>query len=176
VVIGLALAGLVGRALSRSGSAFLRAKFNGQDGVADAVDRLLVVAFYLLAAGFIALTTPAGARIDNAGQALRLLSGKLGELLLVLGALHLASTLTFARLRGGRSSATQASAEDAAIFTEPGSGSSPAAGDTGIAGLRSARPPARAAANPASSAHAAGSRATRVPRIPPHAGLPPTSA
>jgi hypothetical protein len=128
ITIGLALAGVVGRALTRSGRAFLRTKFDGQDGVADAVDRLLVVAFYLLAAGFIALTVPTGAHIADGGQALRLLSVKLGELLLVLGALHLASTITFARLRGSRTSAMLAADEDAEFPGGPGA----AAHDRGI--------------------------------------------
>ena len=122
ITIGLALAGVVGRALSRSGRAFLRTKFDGQDSVADAVDRLLVVAFYLLAAGFIALTVPTGTHVADGGQALRLLSVKLGELLLVLGALHLASTITFARLRGSRASAMLAPNEDAEFPGGPRAG------------------------------------------------------
>jgi hypothetical protein len=102
VTISLALAGIVGRALSRSGRAFLEEKFGADDGVAEAVNRLLVVAFYLLAAGFIALTMPAWAHVGSPGQALRLLSGKLGELLLALGGLHLAATVAFARVRRTR--------------------------------------------------------------------------
>jgi len=122
ITIGLALAAIVGRALTRSGRAFLRTRFDGQDGVADAVDRLLVVAFYLLAAGFIALTVPAGAHLADGGQALRLLSIKLGELLLVLGALHLASTIAFARLRGSRASAMQSAGDDDRFAGGPGAG------------------------------------------------------
>lgn len=131
ISIGLALAAIVGRALTRSGRAFLRARFDGQDGVADAVDRLLVVAFYLLAAGFIALTVPTGAHIADGGQALRLLSIKLGELLLVLGALHLANTIAFARLRGSRGSAMPPAGEDA-LF--PGGGPGAGADGLGISG------------------------------------------
>jgi hypothetical protein len=99
--ISFGLVTAVGCALSRSGRAFTRELFGGQEAVAEAVNRLLVVAFYLLSAGFIALTMPVWAHVGSAGHAVQLLSGKLGELLLVLGALHLAATVVFARLRRG---------------------------------------------------------------------------
>jgi hypothetical protein len=99
--ISFGLVTAVGRALSRSGRALSREMFGGQEAVAEAVNRLLVVAFYLLSAGFIALTMPVWAHVGSAGHAVQLLSGKLGELLLVLGALHLAATAVFARLRRG---------------------------------------------------------------------------
>jgi hypothetical protein len=99
--ISFGLVTTVGCALSRSGRAFARELFGGQEAVAEAVNRLLVVAFYLLSAGFIALTMPVWAHVGSAGHAVQLLSGKLGELLLVLGALHLAATVVFARLRRG---------------------------------------------------------------------------
>lgn len=99
VTISLALVGIVGRALSRSGRAVLHEMSAGQEGVGEAVSRLVLVAWYLLSLGFVALTMPAWTDVGNAGQALQLLSTKIGELLLVLGALHLASTAVFARLR-----------------------------------------------------------------------------
>jgi len=174
ITIGLVLAGIVGQALSRSGRAFLRTKFDGQDTVADAVDRLLVVAFYLLAAGFIALTVPAGAHVIDGGQALRLLSVKLGELLLVLGALHLASTLTFARLRGSRASSRLAGPDHPDVPGGPGAGadgpdvsgsdisgsdiSGSAGGGSGPAGLRGATPVLHASAAHAATARTAAAR------------------
>jgi hypothetical protein len=100
--ISLTLVGLVGRALSRSGHAFLGEMFGARADVAEAVNRLLVVAFYLLSLSFIALTAQIWSHVGSAGQAMQLLSGKIGELLLVLGVLHLASTVVFARLRRAR--------------------------------------------------------------------------
>jgi hypothetical protein len=134
--VSLILVGLVGRALSRSGRAFLHEQFGGQDGVAEAVNRLLVVAFYLLALGFIALTMPVWAHVGSAGQALQLLSGKLGELLLVLGALHLASTVVFARLRRARSwPAPAGSPGPSTTAATPGAGAGAGAG-AGVGGPR----------------------------------------
>ena len=103
LTISLVLVGMVGRALSRSGRAVLGELFGAQAGVAEAVNRLLVVAFYLLSLGFIALTLQVWSHVGSAAQALQLLSGKIGELLLVLGVLHVASTVVFARLRRARS-------------------------------------------------------------------------
>jgi hypothetical protein len=108
IAISLILTGLVGRALSRSGRAFLDAAFTGQGGVAEAASRLLVVTFYLLSLGFIALTLPSWSNVTTTARALQLLSGRLGVLLLVLGVLHLTSTLVFARLRRGRPGDEQA--------------------------------------------------------------------
>jgi hypothetical protein len=103
LTISFALVAIVGQALSRSGRAFLGAVPGGQDGVADAVSRLLVVAFYLLSLGFIALTMRVWSRVGSAAHALQLVSVKIGELLLVLGVLHLAGTVVLARLRRARS-------------------------------------------------------------------------
>jgi hypothetical protein len=100
--ISIALVAAVGQALSRSGGAFLHEVFGGQDGAAQAARRLVVVAFYLLSLGFVALTAPSATGVARPGQALELLTGKVGVLLLVLGALHVTSTVIFARLRRGR--------------------------------------------------------------------------
>ena len=64
--ISIALVAAVGQALSRSGRAFLHEVFGGQDGAAQAASRLLVVAFYLLSLGFVALTAPSAARVAAA--------------------------------------------------------------------------------------------------------------
>jgi hypothetical protein len=127
--ISLTLVGLVGRALSRSGRAFLGEMFGAQAGVAEAVNRLLVVAFYLLSLGFIALTTQVWSHVGSAGQALQLLSGKIGELLLVLGVLHLASTVVFARLRRSRS--WPATAAPGALSSGGGGSAGPGPDDLG---------------------------------------------
>lgn len=98
-VISIGLVAGVGQALSRSGQAFLHEALGGGDGAARAASRLLVVAFYLVSLGFVALTAPRWSQVSSAAQALELLSGKIGLLLLVLGALHVVSTMIVARLR-----------------------------------------------------------------------------
>jgi hypothetical protein len=98
ISIGLTVA--VGRALSRSGREFLLEVFDGNAGLAEAVDRLLVVGFYLLNLGFVTLTMQTLGNVEGARQVLQLLSVKIGEVLLVLGVLHFANLAVFARLRG----------------------------------------------------------------------------
>ena len=74
--------------------------FGGNDGLAEAVNRLLVVGFYLLNLGFVTLTMQTSGNIGSARDGLQLLSVKIGEVLLVLGALHFANLAVFARFRG----------------------------------------------------------------------------
>src|SRR5258708_29029157 len=95
---GLAVGGGWGR--GRSGRTFLLEVFDGNGGLGDAVNRLLVVGFYLLNFGFVTLTMRTSGNIDSARQGLQLLSVKIGEVLLVLGALHFANLAVFARFRG----------------------------------------------------------------------------
>jgi hypothetical protein len=102
LAIGIGLVAVVGQALARSGRAFLAQPADGRDSAAGAASRLLVVAFYLVSLGFVALTAPTGARAAGAGQALVLLSGRVGLLLLGLGVLHVTGTLVLARMRRGR--------------------------------------------------------------------------
>jgi hypothetical protein len=102
LAIGIGLVAVVGQALARSGRAFLAQPADGRDSAAGAASRLLVVAFYLVSLGFVALTAPTGARTAGAGQALVLLSGRVGLLLLGLGVLHVTGTLVLARMRRSR--------------------------------------------------------------------------
>src|SRR5215472_6205865 len=87
---------VVGSALARSGRVVMTAVF-GDEGLAGAVSRLLVLALYLLNFGYVALTLGAPAHVGTPANALSILSVKLGEELLVLGTLHLTSLIVFAR-------------------------------------------------------------------------------
>ena len=89
-------AGLV---LSRSGQVFLRDVFGGDDALAKAVNRLLVVGFYLLMLGFVVLAMRPPGQITGVRQAAGVLSVKVGEVALVLGALHLTNFAVFRRIR-----------------------------------------------------------------------------
>jgi hypothetical protein len=122
--ISLVLVHLVGQTLARNSRAFLPRKA-GQDGMAEAASRVLLVAYYLIALGFIALSMPTWSHVSSAGRAMELLSEQTGILLLVLGGLHLAGTAVLARLRRGRGwaapgLATEAADGAAADGAEPG--------------------------------------------------------
>lgn len=100
LLISIGLTVGVGWALARSGRTFLCEVFGGNDNLAEAVNRLLVVGFYLLNLGFVTLTMRTPGTIDGARQGFQILSVKIGEVLLVLGALHFANLAVFARFRG----------------------------------------------------------------------------
>ncbi len=100
LLISVGLTVGVGWALARSGRAFLLDVFGGNDSLAEAVNRLLVVGFYLLNLGFVTLTMRTPGNIEGARQGVQLLSVKIGEVLLVLGVLHFANLAAFTRFRG----------------------------------------------------------------------------
>jgi hypothetical protein len=100
---GIGLTVVVGRALARSGRAFLLDVFGDGGALAEAVTRLLVVGFYLLSLGFVALTMGMPGTIGGVSRGVQLLSVKIGELLLVLGAVHFANLFVLGRLRRSRS-------------------------------------------------------------------------
>jgi hypothetical protein len=99
LLISTGLTIVVGTGLARSGRAFLLDVFNGNDTLARAVSRLLVLGFYLLSLGFVTLTMRSGGQISSSRAGLQLLSVKIGEVLLVLGALPLITLAALARTR-----------------------------------------------------------------------------
>ena len=99
LAISVSLTVGAGLALSRSGRVFLRDVFGGDQALAEAVNRLLVVGFYLLTLGFVVLAMRPSGQITSVRQAAGVLSVKIGEVLLVLGALHLMNFAIFRRIR-----------------------------------------------------------------------------
>ena len=107
LAVSIGLTVIVASALSRSGRVYLAGVFGGDEGMAAAVNRMLVVGFCLLSLGYAALTLRTSGDIHGPGEAIGVLSVKVGEELLVLGALHLVNMMFFTRLRrrqeaGGR--------------------------------------------------------------------------
>ena len=96
ICAGLTVA--VGSALARSGRVVMTALL-GDERLAEAVSRLVVLALYLLNFGYVALTLGATSHITTAARAIGILPAKLGEDLLVLGGLHLTSLIVLARIR-----------------------------------------------------------------------------
>jgi hypothetical protein len=97
--LSAALTFVTGRTLDRSGRAFLADWFGGNDALARAVSRLLILGFYLLSLGYVVLSMRTAGNVGTAAQVMQLLSVKIGEFLLVLGALPLLILVVFARIR-----------------------------------------------------------------------------
>ena len=89
----------VARTLFKHGGIFLVDCFRGDERLADAVNRLLVVGFYLVNLGFIVLYLKATERIADATGVFEALSTKIGTVLLVLGGMHFFNIYVFNKMR-----------------------------------------------------------------------------
>ncbi|KQY56097.1 hypothetical protein ASD11_16670 [Aeromicrobium sp. Root495] len=89
----------VARTLSRNGAVFLRDVYEENEGLADAVNQLLVVGFYLLNLGFVLLFLRTGGQQDGAADMITAVSVKIGSVLLVLGIVHLVNLGVFTSMR-----------------------------------------------------------------------------
>lgn len=88
----------IARTLFKNGAVFLEEVFSDHPKMAEAVNRLLVVGFYLLNLGYAALMLKAPGS-NSAVEAIEVLSYKLGLLLLSLGGMHFLNLYLFHRIR-----------------------------------------------------------------------------
>lgn len=103
LAVSAALTVWVGRTLSRSGSRLLM-EVLADKALADSVGRLLVVGFYLLAFGGVALLINADGEVSTASDVVRTVATRVGIVLLMLGAVHIVNILILHRLRRPASS------------------------------------------------------------------------
>ncbi|MGW3464099.1 hypothetical protein ACWDE9_32930 [Streptomyces olivaceoviridis] len=99
LVVSIALTVWVARTLSRNGRIFLADVLRGDEKLADAVNHLLVVGFYLVNLGFVALYLGGDETIEDTRGIFEALSTKLGVVLLVLGAMHLGNVYVLNKIR-----------------------------------------------------------------------------
>ena len=99
LLASVALTVWVARTLHRNGRIFLVQAFRGNEAMADAVNHLLVVGFYLINIGFIAFALRYGTKPTDAQEAFEFVSTKLGVVLLVLGAMHFFNMFNFDKMR-----------------------------------------------------------------------------
>lgn len=99
LLLSIAITVWVARTLHRSGRAFLIDAFHGQTELADSVNHLLVVGFYLINLGWIVSSLRTYGELDTVRAAIELLSEKVGWVLLVLGLMHFFNLFLFTRIR-----------------------------------------------------------------------------
>ena len=99
LAISIAVTVWVARTLHRNGRVFLVDCFHGNTALADSVNHLLVVGFYLINVGFVALALRVGMAAATVQDALETLSTKVGCVLLVLGAMHFFNLGVFTQCR-----------------------------------------------------------------------------
>jgi hypothetical protein len=101
VYLAVSLAATVGvaRSLRRNGRVFLVDAFHGNGEMADSVNQLLVVGFYLINIGYVTMVLRAEGNLESLREAIELICAKIGPVLLVLGGMHFGNLYIFHRLR-----------------------------------------------------------------------------
>jgi hypothetical protein len=98
-VLSIALTIWVGRTLFSNGRIFIVDSFNGNIEMADAVNKLLLVGFYLINIGFVSFYLKYGDQPENLIQAIEYISSKVGVVSLVLGGMHYLNMRNIAKMR-----------------------------------------------------------------------------
>ena len=99
LVISVALTVWVARTLHKNGRVFLVDAFHGNEPLADSINHLLLVGFYLVNIGYVTLALKYGDKPANLEQLLEALSTKVGAVLLILGAMHFFNLFVFSKMR-----------------------------------------------------------------------------
>jgi hypothetical protein len=99
LVVSIGLTIWVARTLSRNGRVFLADVLHGNEKLAEAVNHLLVVGFYLVNLGFVALYLSGDQQLGSTREVFEALSTKLGVVLLVLGVMHLGNVYVLNKIR-----------------------------------------------------------------------------
>ncbi|MBI2496661.1 MAG: hypothetical protein HYV75_01600 [Opitutae bacterium] len=97
--VSVAMTVWVARTLHKNGRVFLVQAFRGREDMADSVNHLLVVGFYLINLGFITAALRYGAKPHDTQEVIEFLSTKLGIVLLVLGGMHFFNLFNFDKMR-----------------------------------------------------------------------------
>src|ERR1700722_4804826 len=99
LLISISLTIWVAKTLYKNGRIFLVDSFLGNEALADSINHLLVVGFYLVNLGFVTLALKTAERPADLQGILETLSGKVGWVLLILGAMHFFNLLIFSKMR-----------------------------------------------------------------------------
>ena len=99
LAISLAVTVWVAGTLHKNGRIFLVHAFQGNTELADSINHLLVVGFYLINLGYVTLALRTSYAADTPRQAIELVSDKVGTILVVLGIMHFLNLYVFNRLR-----------------------------------------------------------------------------
>jgi hypothetical protein len=78
----------VGHGLHKNGRVFLVQNFQGQEGLADSINDLLLTGFYLINIGFVTLALRYGDKPTSPAEIIEYLSMKIGAVAIVLGFMH----------------------------------------------------------------------------------------
>jgi cytochrome c biogenesis protein CcdA len=117
-IISLSLTVWVAQTLHKNGKIFLVDAFHGNKEMADAVNHLLQVGFYLVNVGFVALFLRFGDTPTDAVTSVEYISTKIGIVLLALGGMHFFNMFNFANMRS-KAKRSEARQLELAVDTKP---------------------------------------------------------
>lgn len=98
-IVSVALTIWVAKVLFKNGRIFLVDIFHGNIELADSVNKLLVVGFYLINIGYMTLALKEAGTIPNIQVVVEVLSYKIGWIILILGGMHFLNLVIFFKLR-----------------------------------------------------------------------------
>ena len=99
LIITISLTIWVARTLFKNGKVFLIDIFHGNKELADSVNNLLLVGFYLINLGYAVYTLQVTNNILNVQQVIEEVSIKIGLIILILGGMHFFNLYIFFNLR-----------------------------------------------------------------------------
>jgi len=99
LAVSILLTVWVAQTLHKNGRIFLVDCFGGNEPMADSVNHLLLVGFYLINFGYVTLALKTDTPPADTQQVIENLSGKIGIVLLVLGGMHFLNLFVFSKLR-----------------------------------------------------------------------------
>ena len=99
LLISLTLTVWVASTLHKNGRIFLVDAFHGNEPLADSINHLLLVGFYLINVGYVSLALKYGDKPTDLQGVFEALSTKIGVVLLVLGGMHFFNLAIFSKMR-----------------------------------------------------------------------------
>ena len=106
LVISVRVTIWVARTLFENGRVFLVDSFLGNERLADSVNQLLLVGFYLINVGYVTLALKYGDKPTDLATSIEFTSTKVGLVLIVLGGMHFFNMFVFSRMRRSAVDAT----------------------------------------------------------------------
>lgn len=99
LVLSITLTIWVARTLFKNGRIFLVDIYHGNEPLADSVNKLLVVGFYLINVGYAVFTLENMGVVDDAVAMFMTLSRSVGTIILILGGMHFFNLFIFFEMR-----------------------------------------------------------------------------
>lgn len=99
LIVTILLTMWVARTLFKNGRVFLVDIYHGNEELADSVNRLLVVGFYLINLGYAVFTLQNMGEVANLIDLMKRLSRNVGTITLILGAMHFFNLFIFFEMR-----------------------------------------------------------------------------